>query len=156
MCISLQTASCSENCTAQYCESQWAAAVSGKKISWNFGLFCQEYCSSYFRKDIKNPWSRFSLKFVNKVWFYKVECSLGILPFWSVWDHCLIFTKIQFRVKGGEDRRRTCTVQETAFFSPNIVFIKTCWVTVQYAQAMLPKTLFNMLVKRMNFKQYTD
>lgn len=116
MCISLQTASCSENCTAQYCESQWAAAVSGKKISWNFGLFCQEYCSSYFRKDIKNPWSHFSLKFVNKVWFYKVECSLGILPFWSVWDHCLIFTKIQFRVKGGEDRRRTCTVQETAFF----------------------------------------
>ncbi len=141
MCISLQTASCSENCTAQYCECQWAAAVSGKKISWNFGLFCQEYCSSYFRKDIKNPWSRFSLKFVNKVWFYKVECSFRILPFWSVRDHCLIFTKIQFRVKG-EDRRRHALYKKLHFFSPNIVFIKTCWVTVQYAQAMLPKTPF--------------
>lgn len=102
MCISLQTASCSENCTAQYCESQWAAAVSGKKISWNFGLFCQEYCSSYFRKDIKIPGHVFLLNLSTKYDFTRWNVHSEFLPFWSVWDHCLIFTKIQFRVKGWE------------------------------------------------------
>lgn len=115
MCISLQTASCSENCTAQYCESQWAADASGKKISEILGSFVRN-AAAHISVKIKKSLVTFSLKFVNKVWFYKVECSFGILPFWSVWDHCLIFTKIQFRVKGGRGSLLTCTVQETAFF----------------------------------------
>lgn len=62
--------------------------------------------------------------------------------------------KFNSRWRGGGDRCRHALYKKLQFFSPNIVFIKTCWVTVRCAQAMLPKTLFNMLVKRMNFKQY--
>ncbi len=153
MCISLQTASCSENCTAQYCECQWAAAVSGKKISWNFGLFCQEYCSSYFRKDIKNPWSRFSLKFVNKVWFYKVECSFRILPFWSVRDHCLIFTQIQFRVKGERIVVDMHCTRNCIFFLQISSLSKHAELLYNMPKPCCQKPFSTCLL---NFKQYTD
>lgn len=49
--------------------------------------------------------------------------------------------------------KSTCTVQETANF-PNIISIKTCWVTVRCAQAMLQKLLFNMLVKQIKPKNW--
>lgn len=59
----------------------------------------------------------------------------------------LFCCRVQFKVRGGGNLMKlTCTVQETAKI-PNIIFIKTCWVTVRCAQAMLQKILFNMLVK---------
>lgn len=115
------------------------------KIHLQSQLFCQpplniKYfpCHFFFSKNLKENMT------------LGVECFCWTFNNWPPRTKNYFAPEFNFRW-GKKVMKFTCTVQETAKI-PNIIFIKTCWVTVRCAQAMLQKILFNMLVKQIKSK----